>query len=295
MGSQRHPITQVDAGLAGRGQPDGRGLGPDEEHLRASESARMKATSSAFRWKLHRHRRRPGQQPAEVGEHRLGGVLGEHRDAVGRRRGRARRARWRPGSDASSTSAHDRRHEIVAQGDLVGTLLGQPRCHQCHRAESNHCTSPNAKGPAPGRRPAPNASERQPAWYTPVLPSTSNGVAGRDLRTLRSVVLQHFGELRDVGILDAVQLRGAADDERELEVDRPGRVHDVGPGQTTLHLGRPGEDVDEQRAGCCSPSQRSRCWRRRPRRTRSPSALYSFIAASSAKRGSLGSFCWPRT
>ncbi len=101
------PDHQVEAGLAGRGQPDRRGLGPDEEHpgvgvgqdeghlvgVRGGSSpAPSTPRPAARRGAPAPPRRRSRRTPPHGGP----------------RRGRVRRARWRPGSNRRSTSAHDR-------------------------------------------------------------------------------------------------------------------------------------------------------------------------------------------
>ena len=147
------PDHEVEAGLAGRGQPDLRGLGPDEEHPGVGVG-QDEGHLVGVEVEVHRHRRRPGQQPAEVREHHLGGVLGEHRHAAGLAEVERIEAVGDPVQTVVDLGPRQG-HEIVAQGDLVGTLLGQPRCHQCHRAESNHAPARTRRGRPPGRRPAP--------------------------------------------------------------------------------------------------------------------------------------------
>ena len=148
------PDHEVDARPDGpRPDPTSAVSGPTNS-TRASESAQDEGHLVGVEVEVHRHGRRPGQQAAEVRQHHLGGVLGEHRHAAGV----AEVERIEPVGDPVQTVVDvgpRQGHEIVAQGDLVGTLLGQPRCHQCHRAESNHAPARTRRGRPPGRRPAP--------------------------------------------------------------------------------------------------------------------------------------------
>ena len=125
---ERHP------GLAGGGQAGLHRLRTHEEHAGAGV---LEDVGHLLRVEVEvdRHRRDAGQQPAEVGQHGLGAVLGEDRGPLLR----AQVERPQAVGDAVERVADlgpPQGHAVVAEGDLVGSLVGQARGDRRHRQVS---------------------------------------------------------------------------------------------------------------------------------------------------------------
>jgi hypothetical protein len=113
---------------------DVHGLRPDEHHAGAGV-LEDEGDLVGVEVEVGRHGGRAGQQAAEVGEHGLGAVLGEHGGPpVGSQVERAEAVGHPVELLADLTPAE--RDPVVAQRDLVRALVGQARRDRRHRQVS---------------------------------------------------------------------------------------------------------------------------------------------------------------
>ena len=131
------------AGSSGGLEPDRRRLWPDEERTGA-RILENEGDLLGVQMEVDRNRGRPGEQPAQVGEHRLDTVLGEHRDTLV-----GTEVELAESVDDSIENVVDlrpaERHAVVAQRQLIGALSGKLGGDQDHQPSS--CAHRTPKGP----------------------------------------------------------------------------------------------------------------------------------------------------